>query len=81
MRASPYKKHVVSTVCRLPLSACDGTGLSPLGCLSPVHGMDRSRCTGVISVWRCLHPSFQKKRELGVVMPSLETEREQKSEE
>ena len=36
-----YKKHFFSSVYRLVV--CDGTKLSPLGYLSPVHGMDKEQ--------------------------------------
>jgi len=81
VRASVYKKHFLSSVCRLPPSVCDGTELCPLGYLPPVHGMYKDQMRLQIRVWRCLHPSLQNKQELGVVMPSLETEHQQKSKE
>lgn len=43
VRACMFKKQFFSSVYRLPLSACDGTELSPLGCLSPVCGMDKEQ--------------------------------------
>lgn len=81
-RASMYNKHFFSSVYKLPLSVWWDIDT----CLLWVTFLQsmiwtRTRCTWVVSVWRCLHPSFQKKQELQVIMPLLETERGQKSRE
>lgn len=43
MRASVYRNKLFSSVCRLPASVHDGTELSSLVYLSPVHGIDKEQ--------------------------------------